>query len=160
MKNYIKEKMPPAAMEDTLKLLSDSRAKLNGYTVGLSDKEKTGIRSMAQGREGYARLISQISITHVNSLAREHDPGMLDDALQYDAQLEKLRQMVMAVEEMITETQLANSIDIMRMVDSFAESLQISRRGNEGLDNALREVDDWNKRFGARNTVPTPPEEL
>ena len=60
--------------------------------------------------------------------------------------------------ETITETQMANSMDIMKMVDDSVNVLQVSRNNSAALDLAMREVDDWNARFANRNdnTNPTP----
>jgi hypothetical protein len=150
MNEYPISMMPAKTIEEAGQLLTTLRDQLRPYSVGLSNTNKKGLRTMAQGREGFARMISQIASAHTNSLMREHDPQSLEQALQYDAALEKLRQAAMALDEMITETQLANSVNIMRQVDAFAEALQLSRKGSEALDNAMSEVDEWNKRFGAR----------
>ena len=73
--------------------------------------------------------------------------------MAYDAKLEELRQLAIKLNEIVTETQLANSVDIMTYVDAYAENLQTSRRDNGSLDLAMREVDEWNKRF-AHTTPP------
>ncbi|MBK6276527.1 MAG: hypothetical protein IPF58_18410 [Saprospirales bacterium] len=86
-------------------------------------------------------------------MAREHNPQDLEDRLAYDAKMEELRQLVTKLNEMISETQLANSVDIMSYVDAYSENLQTSRRDNGSLDLAMREVDEWNKRF-AHTTPP------
>jgi hypothetical protein len=156
MNEYPISMMPAKTIEEAGQLLTTLREQIRPHSTGLSNTDKQGIRSMSQGREGYARLVSQIASTHINSLPREHDPLTLEAALQYDADLEKLRQLVMTVSEMISETQLVNSANIMKKVDVFAEALQISRRGSEALDNAMSEVDNWNKRFGAKGTDDMP----
>jgi len=120
------------------------------YKVNLTEVQKTGVRNMAEGREGYARLISQIASNNINSLAREHNPADLVSRLAYDSKLEEARQACMSLLETISDTQLANSIDIMKNVDDYANNLQTSRNNNAALDMAMREVDEWNKRFGAR----------
>lgn len=152
--------IPAKIIEEAGQLLTNLRNQLRPYSIGLSNVNKTGLRTMAQGREGYARLISQIASAHPNSLMREQDPGRLEQALGYDADLEKIRQSAMALDEMVTETQLANSVNIMRQVDAFAEALQLSRKGSEALDNAMGEIDEWNKRFGVKTgeekTAETP----
>jgi hypothetical protein len=130
---------------------------LEPHKVNLTDSQKVGLRSMAEGREGYARLISQIASNNINSLPREHNPDDLVTRLAYDSTLEGARQALMSLLETVSETQLANSIDIMKFVDDYAASLQISRNNNAALDLAMREVDDWNSRFANKTNNNTPP---
>jgi hypothetical protein len=156
MEKMIKVQLSDTEQQELMKSLNDGRKIMKAVSVGLSDMQKTGVRSMAEGREGFARMVSKIAVAHVDSLAREHDPAELEGKLAYDSTLEDMRQSVMALHEMIEETQLANSMDIMSLVDKYAANLDTSRKGNEALDMALREVDDYNKRFGERNKSKTP----
>jgi hypothetical protein len=102
---------------------------------------------MARGREGYARMISLIANNNLNSLPREHNPADLFSRLAYDSKPEESRQAVMTLLETITETQMANSIDIMKLADDYAAVLQVSRNNSSALDMAMHEVDEWNTRF-------------
>lgn len=111
---------------------------------------------MAEGREGYARLVSQVANNHANSLLREHNPSDLIAKLAYDSKLEELRQPLMKLLEIVSETQLANGIDAMRLVDDYVKALQISRNSNGSLDLAMREIDEWNKRFANTTGKPFP----
>jgi hypothetical protein len=150
MDKLIREQATGDVLQRALKNLNECRELLTPTTFGFSDTNKNGVRTMAEGREGLARMVSQIASAHVNSLAREHDPAVLENRLAYDADLERIRQGAMALLEMVSETQLANGIDIMQMVDTFTENLQTSRKRSEALDLAMREVDEYNKRFAYR----------
>jgi len=159
MKNYINEMASGETLDKIRRTLRDGIELLEPYKVLLSDHEKKGRRSISTGREGYVRLISQIALANVNSLPREHDPAVLEQRLLYDVQLEETRQLLMILSEVVAETQLANSIDAMRMVDTFAASLQISRGNSAALDMAMREVDNYNHRYNRRPDHTDPPEE-
>jgi hypothetical protein len=157
--NYLVINQMPAAGVDGIKTnLAAQSTAFRPFAVMLNENEKNGARIMAAGREGLVRLVSNIATVHINSLAREQNPAELSNKLQYDAKLEEARQELMKLYEMITETQLANSIDIMKLTDAFVANLQNSRRGNGALDLAMREVDDWNSRFANRQN-DTPPTE-
>lgn len=151
MPNLISELMPVKTADDINKNLKDQLIVLKPYKINLTDDAKRGSRTMAEGREGLARLVSQIATANIDSLARENDPAELADKLDYDARLETLRQSALAILETIQETQLANGIDIMKLVDAFTDNLQTSRSRNGSLDSAMGEVDEWNKRFGHSN---------
>ena len=71
----------------------------------------------------------------------------MSSRLAYDSKLEESRQAIMSLLETISDTQLANSIDIMKIVDDYVGVLQISRNNSSTLDLAMREVDEWNSRF-------------
>jgi len=156
MRPLIITKLPIASADAIKTNLQTQVTALEPFKVNLSDGEKIGGRSMAEGREGLARLISKIASANVNSLAREHNPQDLEDRLAYDAKLEELRQLAIKLNEIVTETQLANSVDIMTYVDAYNDNLQTSRKNNGSLDLAMREVDEWNKRF-ANKPSDTPP---
>lgn len=159
MEKMIRALLPLEEQQAVVKTLGECRDKFKSISVGLSDSEKTGVRSMAEGREGLARLVNKIALAHINSLAREDDPKDLDGRLLYDSQLEDIRQQIMALYEVVEETQLANSRDIMTLVDKFTGSLQSSRKGNASLDMSMREVDEYNKRFANKPKDPEVPAE-
>lgn len=155
--SYYVSKQTPVAVLDNIRLnLQSFTSSLNEYKINLSETQKRGARSMSGGREGYARMISQIASNNMNSLPREHNPADLVSRLAYDAKLEESRQAIMTLLETISETQLANSIDIMKIVDDYAGLLQISRNNNAALDLAMREVDEWNARFGPKSDSNRP----
>lgn len=128
------------------------------YQINLTDANKPGQRTMAEGREGYARLVSQIATNHIDSIARELDPVELSNMLEYDSQLSTLYFGISQLLEVIEEARTKNGINAMALVDNFVGNLQDSRKNKGALDTAMREVDDWNKRFGARpNATPDVP---
>ncbi|MFA6057324.1 MAG: hypothetical protein WC756_03935 [Taibaiella sp.] len=135
--------------------LTEIKNDLKPFIVDLSEKEKQG-RSMAEGREGMVRLISKIALAHPDSLSKKDNPTDLEIRLDYDSDLETLRQSLLTLIEGITDTQLANSMDAMTLSDRYINNLQNDRNNSSSLDLALREVDEWNKRF-ANDPKETPP---
>ena len=128
----------------------------NPFRINLTDDEKSGARSMAEGREGYARLISRIANQFPNSLSRADVPTDLANLLAYYDNLEAARLAYVQGLETIVETQLGAATDIMALVDRYAQNLQISRGNEASLDSAMSDVDDYNKRF-ANKPKDTPP---
>lgn len=120
------------------------------FKINLTDKQKTGARSMAEGREGYVRLISRIANQFPNSLSRVDVPSELVSYINYYDNLEGCRLALLQALETITEVQLGGSIDIMAIEDRYTDSLQSSRKNEASLDLAMREVDEWNKRFAPK----------
>ncbi len=148
--------MPAKTADEVISNLNNQIAVIEPFKVNLTEEFKDGSRTMGPVREGYARLVSNIASNNINSLARDQDPKVLEDRLDYDEKLEKMRQVMLSLAEMITETQLANSADIMKLVDDFVGNLQNSRGRNGSLDLQMREVDEYNKRFAKKGEEPKP----
>ena len=126
------------------------------FKINLTNEEKIGMRSMAEGREGYARLISRIATQFPDSLSRADTPEELTVLLDYYQSLEANRMALVQSLETIQEIQLGASTDIMAKVDRYAQNLQISRANEGSLDIAMEEVDNWNSKF-ANKPSTTPP---
>jgi hypothetical protein len=154
MRDLIITQLPVTTADEIKTAMNEQIAALTPFKINLTNGEKIGGRTMAAGREGMARLISSIASAHIESLAREHNPRDLEERLAYDAKMEELRQLGNKFLEIVTETQLANSIYCMTYVDAYSANLQTSRKNNGSLDLAMREVDEWNKRFAHKNDTP------
>lgn len=128
------------------------------FKINLTDAEKRGTRSMAEGREGYARLVGRIATQYPNSLSRADTPTELTALLDYYQNLEGNRLALLQALETIQEVQLGAATDIMTLVDRYVASLQISRSNEASLDLAMADVDDWNSRY-ANKPSQTPPTE-
>jgi hypothetical protein len=148
---------PAATLTAFTTAVNTALTPLAPFKINLTDDEKLGTRSMAEGREGYARLISRIANQFPNSLSRADVPTELTNLLDYYSGLEANRMALLQAMETIEEVQLGAATDIMTLVDRYATNLQISR-GNEGsLDLAMGEVDQWNKRYANRKTEQETP---
>lgn len=147
MSYLIINQIPAVSVDTITNTVRNLTIGIANYKVNLTDEQKQGMRTMAEGREGYVRLISQIANNNVNSLPRENNPADLSGRLAYDGKLEEARQAILTLLETISETQTANSLDIMLEVDGYVSALQSSRKRNAALDLSMREVDDWNARF-------------
>jgi hypothetical protein len=152
---------PPAVLTTFTTAVNTALTPVNSFKINLTDEQKKGTRSMAEGREGYARLISRIANQFPNSLSRVDVPSELSGILDYYNNLEASRMALLQAMETIEEIQLAAATDVMTLVDRYAANLQVSR-GNEGsLDLAMGEVDQWNKRYANKKeeAVKPPTEE-
>ena len=117
------------------------------FKINLTNEEKKATRSMAEGREGYARLVSRIANQHPNSLSRVDEPIELTNLLAYYDGLEANRLAVLEALESVEEIQLCAATDIMTLVDRYNTNLQSSRANEGSLDLAMKDVDDYNSRF-------------
>lgn len=123
---------------------------LNPFKLNLTDQEKKGTRSMAEGREGYARLTSRIANQFPNSLSRVDNPEELSKLLDYYNNLEANKMALLQALETIEEIKLGTATDVMTLVDRYIANLQVSRGNEASLDLAMAEVDQWNQRYGKK----------
>ncbi|KAA5535122.1 hypothetical protein F0919_11065 [Taibaiella lutea] len=146
--SYIIKKFEPELMEKITTYVNDFNKALEPDAVIVEDEAKEGIRTMAEGREGLVRLVSKIAVQHDDSLGKKDNASQLVELLEYDSSLETMRQAIKALMEYITDTQWGNSADIMVVADRFKRTLQEQRNNSAALDSAMKEVDEWNKRYG------------
>ena len=157
MRKFITE-IPAPAINDTFTAnVNLALAPMEPYILNLTDEEKVRMRTMAEGREGYARLISRIAIQFPNSLSRADDPSELTRILDYNQRLKANKLALLKALESIQEMQMGAATDIMTLVDRYTSNLQLSRTNEGSLDLAMADVDAWNQRFTNRPVNPTPP---
>ena len=147
MRKIILTQAPKATTDALVTQVNASINTFTPFSVNLTEVEKEGGRSMAEGREGYARLVARIATQNPTSLSRADNPAELNVLLDYYANLQGTRQAVLSLLEKIEETQLGAATDTMVLVDRYVRNLQIERDNNASLDLAMREIDEWNKRF-------------
>lgn len=146
MRKFIQTIAGKPVTDALITALNNALTPFNAFKINLTNEEKSA-RSMAEGREGYARLISRIANQFPNSLSRVDVPTELANILTYYDNLEAVRLAYLQGLETIQETQLGAAIDAMTLVDRYASNLQISRANEGALDLAMREVDEYNQRF-------------
>ncbi len=118
--------------------------------TSVNNKQKIGIRTMAEGREGYVRTASRIALTYTECLPRQEDPEELQEGLDYFDRMMKTRTVIAYLLEMMDDTAVALGVDLMGIADRYVGYLQQARAGNTSLDVAMGEIDAYNKRFGIR----------
>lgn len=151
MNNLVSKFLLPEEFKDA-HIMADQLAKIfEPKAVSLNDEQKIGIRTVGEGREGIARTISRVALTHEMCLPRNEDAKVMESALDYYDQLSLLYQKLAHLQEMIDDTRVALGIDIMGMGDRYSGYLQTARSANTSLDMAMKAIDEYNKRFGSRS---------
>lgn len=156
MKRFITVIPDSAVTTAFMKAVNDATATFEDFKVTISADEKVGKRSMAEGREGYVRMVSKIANQYPNGLSRADNPTDMVAILDYYDEVSAVRMALLKGLETIDDTLFGAAIDIMNMADRYVQNLQISRKTDGSLDYAMREVDDFNKRFGPAKDKPTP----
>jgi hypothetical protein len=160
MKRLVFTFMPQDQLAKTNDALTGVVGMVEPFGTSLNNEERMGSRSMKEGREGYARTTSRVSLEFVDSLPRNEDPAELQASLAYYDELARVRVKAARVLEIIDDTAMALGVDIMAMADRYTSYLQTAREGNTSLDAALQQIDEYNKRFAIRpNEEDAPVEE-
>jgi len=158
MKKFITSIPAKSITDEFTSTLNASLVPLENYRISLTDEEKIGMRSMAEGREGYVRLISRIATQFPNALSRADQPEELENKVDLYDRLEGNRLAALQVLEVIQELQLGVATVSMTLVDRYAANLKISRSNEAALDLAMRDVDAYNTRFANKPENPDTPE--
>lgn len=156
-----------AQMTMLLDHLYQSETLIANFAVSLSDEERRGVRTVAEGREGYVAEALRIANEFNSELPRSFDVAEFETVLALFNQWRRLLVLAEKIAEQVDDTSLALGIDLMTKADRVNTMLQAGRRDNANLDRALTRLDDYNKRFGTRPSNPadnstnapiTPPE--
>lgn len=131
--------------------INTALAPLLPFKISLTNEEKKGMRSMAEGREGFARLIGRIANQFPNSLSRIDTPAEFNTLLGVYENTEAVKMALLQALETVEEIGMGASTDIMTLVDRYSASLDISRGTDGALDLAMREVDEYNSRFANKS---------
>jgi hypothetical protein len=119
MKQFITEIPDKAITNAFKKAVNDATTSFAPYKVILSNDQKTGKRSMAEGREGYVRKVSKIATQHPEGLSRADNPADLVAHLSYYDDVASVRMALLNALETIDDTMFAASKDIMNMTDRY-----------------------------------------
>jgi hypothetical protein len=131
------------------------------HKKALTAKQRIAIRSVGNSRMGLVKIVEKMAIQYDGKLSKEDNAAELSKRIAY---LEKIRQYKIAAMnlfELLDDTDKALGQDVMAHVDKFSANLQTARQHDGDLDMAMKELDDYNARFGptmdqeeAENTKP------
>ena len=158
MRIYLEiDAMPSQATLDEIKqLLDQSASAATPFFVELTKAEKEGIRTVAEGREGYVRIVTDLSETYSNELPKVFDETVLRQKLNLREIIGLLLLKSQKITTMLDNTYVGLGADIMQRVDETVSHLNASRTRNGELDKAMNAVDEYNKRFGKKKDTPPP----
>ncbi|MBK8444946.1 MAG: hypothetical protein IPL35_16745 [Sphingobacteriales bacterium] len=149
-----------AQMSDLLDSLQKSHTLMKKFTVNLSDNERTGLRTVAEGREGYVRDLERMVREFPQELSESFNAAEFTTLL---AEFDRWREVMLRAEEIAelsSDTVLALGAALMEKSDWANDSFQQGRKYNAALDRALEHIDRFNSRFGKSkegNETDTPP---
>lgn len=114
----------------------------------LTNKERRGLRAVGTSRYGLAKIIERIAGQYDHKLPKEDSASAFSQRIAY---LDQLRHYIIALQnhlETMDDTEKAVGKDIMACVDKYSSIFQIARKHDGDLDLAMKELDEYNTRFG------------
>lgn len=144
-----------SALNEISSLLKQAIGLSAPFTIELNSDEKEGIRTVAEGREGYVRLVTNLSETYNGELPRTYDETVLRKKLNLREAVGLLLLQTQQINTMLDNTYVGLGADIMKQADETVQHLQASRMRNGELDKALKTIDEYNKRFGKKKETDT-----
>ena len=139
----------PDEMINATQAINDFIASFAPHKKSLTAKARQGMRAVGSSRFGLVKIVDKISRQYDGKLSKEDNSAELTSRMDY---MDNVRQYKIAVQnlyEALDDTDKAIGQDIMAHVDKFSSSLQTARQHDGDLDEAMKELDDYNARFGA-----------
>lgn len=122
---------------------------LDPHKKSLTAKARQNLRSVGSSRMGLVKIVENIASQYDGKLSKEDNAVELSKRVAYLEKLRRYRIAVTQLLETLDDTEKAVGQDVMSHVDKFSASLQTARHHDGDLDMAMKELDDYNARFGA-----------
>jgi hypothetical protein len=148
----------PTDWADMVTHLRTAETTLATFSVSLTNKERLGKRTVAEGREGYVREVYRIADEFQNSLPRSFDIALFKTKLELFDQYKSLLVQLEKLAEMADDTTIQLGSELMEDTDTVYPVLQTMRKIDPNLDRAMDILDEYNTRFGAQSATLTPPD--
>jgi len=118
------------------------------YKVSLTVEQRRGLRIVGNSRVGLANMIAGIAEEYKKKLPSEESYEELTTRLTYLNLLKTYKRAVKNLLESLDDTEKALGKDIMLFVDKYSGILNNARKFDGDLDEDMKELDDYNARFG------------
>ena len=115
----------------------------------LTAKARKTLRAVGSSRYGLVKIVEKIAIQYDGKLSKEDNAVDLAMRVAYLDRIRQYKIAVLNLFEMLDDTDKAIGHDIMAHVDKFSGNLQTARQHDGDLDEAMKELDEYNSRFGA-----------
>jgi len=141
------------AQQDDLKKatvqLKAQAAAMAPHKVSLSNETRKNLRVVGTSRLGLVEIVSRLATQYDDKLAKDEKALDLSERVNYLHALKDYKLAVKNLHELLDDTEKALGNDIMAYVDKFSNSLRSARKFDGDLDDAIKDLDDYNARFGA-----------
>ncbi|KAA5536538.1 hypothetical protein F0919_02395 [Taibaiella lutea] len=135
-------------LEKTTAELTGLATILTPFKVSLSNESRNGLRVVGTSRLGLVEIVAKLSTQYDNKLAKDDQAADLNQRLVYLRKLKACKLAAKNLCELLDDTDKALGNDVMTFVDKFSNSLRNARKYDGDLDEAMKELDDYNARFG------------
>ncbi|KAA5533561.1 hypothetical protein F0919_13560 [Taibaiella lutea] len=138
---------PSDELEDAINQINGLINNLDPFKVSLSNDARKKMRVVGSSRLGLVDIVSRLATQYDEKLAKNDNAKDLKERVAYLQVLRAYRIAAQKLCEALDDTDKALGKDIMGYVDKFGDSLQSARKYDGDLDEAIKELDDYNARF-------------
>ena len=151
MKLYVKpEQLPaPEQVQSWIATLQQLKSEMQPYAISLSLEERQGKRKMGPRRLAYAHSSERRGTLHENVMPRTFYAMNFTQIMSGHQSYSTLLALHSEVGEMMDDTLMALGIDAMTYTKIVHDGLRSANQMNPIFDEALRELDEFNKRAQA-----------
>jgi hypothetical protein len=118
------------------------------YKLSLSNDDRKGLRVVGTSRLGLVEIVNRLATQYDNKLSKTENASDLSFRINYLHMLKTYKMAAQHLLEVLDDTDKALGNDIMTFVDKFSTNLRSARKFDGDLDEAMKELDDYNARFG------------
>lgn len=130
-------------------LLRDLKQSLNSIKISLSMEERRRSRKMGPRRLAYAHAAERRGVQHEDVMPRTFTAIQFTNLLAFYNELNKVQSQLSEIQEIIDDTLMAAGIDAMTLTKLVHDGLRSANAIDPSLDNALNELDEFNKKAQA-----------
>lgn len=151
MKLYVKpDQVPsPEQVQNWMAILQQLKYEMQPYAVSLSLEERQGRRKMGARRLAYAQNGERRGTLHEEVMPRNFYAMHFTQVINGHQGFSTLLAIHSEIGEMMSDTLMAMGIDAMTYTKLVHDGLRSANQLNPIFDEALRELDEFNKRAQA-----------
>ena len=139
---------PNDELDKSIEKANALSAAMAPHKVSLNKEVRKSLRVVGTSRMGLLTIIDKVATQYDEKLAKNEKASDLTQRIAYLHKLRKYKLAIQNLLEALDDTDKALGKDIMSYVDKFGGSLSNVRKHDGDLDEAMKELDDYNARFG------------
>lgn len=146
---FVKNFASDAELQNSMDQVNALAQSLMPYKVSLSNETRKNLRVVGSSRLGLVEIVNKVAMQYNNKLTKDENATELNQRVNYLRELRAYKLAAQNLYELLDDTEKALGNDIMSYVDKFSSSLRNARKFDGDLDEAMKELDDYNGRFGS-----------
>lgn len=138
-------------------MLRDFKQSLGFIKVSLSMEERRRSRKIGPRRLAYVHAAERRGVQHEEVMPRTFNAINFTNLIAFYTEMTKIQSQLNEIQEIIDDTLMAAGIDAMTLTKLVHDGLRSANLVDPSLDNALQELDEFNRRAQAEEADEVEP---